>query len=335
MKRILLLTLILGLFSISYAQNNLVIFNMEGKQFYVILNGIKQNAEPKTNVKIKDLNNNSYKVKVIFADGNTPDLDKTIYYNEPNQEYVTELRKNKKGDYKLRIVSYGPTSTNNYQAESTINYTNVNATSTNTNNNTRTNTNTNPNNSNSTNTTTTVVETTTHVNETSGRGGNGENVNVSMNIGGINMGVNVDVNENGTGTSINSSSSSSSSSTTSYTTTTTTTTTSSGNSNTNTGHGNHGCFTSNTDINAIIKAVKNEGFADGKKMVAKQALQNKCISTDQVIKLMDAFSFEDDKLEVAKFCYDRCSDRDNYYKVNSAFSFEDSKEKLNRYIGSK
>ena len=32
------------------AQSNLTVFNNDGRQFYVIMNGIKQNAVPQTNV---------------------------------------------------------------------------------------------------------------------------------------------------------------------------------------------------------------------------------------------------------------------------------------------
>ncbi len=333
MKKILLFTFLLGMFGFAKAQNKLVVFNQDGKQFYIILNGIKQNAEPKTNVKIEQLTSEAYKLKIIFADGATPDIDKSIYFADPNHEYVTEVKKNKKGDYKLRMVSYSPTASSNYQATNTINYTNTDAVVTNTNNNNNLNTNVTTNGNNGTVTThqtTTTITTNTNTNVNNGNG-NGENVNMNVNVGGVGMNVNVNVDENMNNTNTNTTY------TETHTTTTNTTTTNTNiNNNTNNNGGNQfGCYTSTVDYNSMISAVKNEGFADNKKMVAKQALDNKCISTDQVIGLMKEFSFDDDKLEVAKYCYDRCSDRDNYYKVNSAFSFSDSKEALNKYIGNK
>lgn len=340
MKKLLLLSFILGFFYSANAQNNLVVFNMDGNQFYIILNGIKQNAEPKTNVKIENLTGDTYKLKIIFADGTTPDVDKSIYFADPNHEYVTEVKKNKKGEYKLRMVSYGPTAQNNYQAASTINYTNTNAVS-NTNNgvvnnNTSSATSGN-NNTTSTTTNSSTVTTTTQINETTT--GNGENVNVNMNVGGVDMNVNLNVNETGGNTNLNTNMNGSNTTTTSHTTTTTTTTTgntntSNANMNTNTGTSS-GCYMSTTDINSVVNAVKGETFADDKKMVAKQALKSKCISSDQVVTLLKEYTFEGDKVEMAKYCYDRCSDRDNYYKVNSAFTHSSSKEELNEYIESK
>ena len=42
---------------ISIAQSNLTIFNNGGQQFYAILNGIKQNSQPQTNVYIAGIKN--------------------------------------------------------------------------------------------------------------------------------------------------------------------------------------------------------------------------------------------------------------------------------------
>jgi hypothetical protein len=317
MKNLLLFTLFIGLTTSINAQNKLVVFNQEGKQFYIILNGIKQNAEAKTNVKVEQLTGDSYKLKVIFADGSTPDVDKAIYFGEPNHEYVTELKKNNKGIYKIRMINYGPTATNSYQAANTVNYTNTNANSNN--NNVVTN---NGNNNVTTHQTTTTVTTNTNVN--GNNNGNNENINMDVNIGGVGMNLNVNVDEN-----LNNGSN------TSYTETHTTTTTTTTNGNNYNNNHNNGCFTSNVDLNSIISAVKAESFADDKKIVAKQALNNKCISSDQTVTLLGEFSFDDDKLEIAKHCYDNCSDKENFYKVNSAFSFSDSKEALNKYIESK
>ena len=80
------------MFSLSaFSQNsNLIIFNNSGQQFFVILNGIKQNSIPKTNVKVEGLSPTAYKVKIIFADGRTGDIDKNIYL-DPNMEFSAQI----------------------------------------------------------------------------------------------------------------------------------------------------------------------------------------------------------------------------------------------------
>ena len=47
---------------------------------------------------------------------------------------------------------------------------------------------------------------------------------------------------------------------------------------------------------------------------------------------MNLFSFEDSKLQYAKYAYTYTFDLGNYYKVNDAFTFEMSIEELNEYI---
>jgi len=87
-----------------YAQsNNLIVFTLEPQPFYVILNGIRQNEEPKTNVKITGLPGEFYRMKVIFADGKTPDLEKSISYLEMEKEVSIELRQ-KKGKWRVRYA---------------------------------------------------------------------------------------------------------------------------------------------------------------------------------------------------------------------------------------
>src|SRR5688572_6533287 len=48
--------------------SNAIIFTENGERFTVILNGLRQNDKPETNVKIEGLNANYYKAKVIFED---------------------------------------------------------------------------------------------------------------------------------------------------------------------------------------------------------------------------------------------------------------------------
>ena len=51
--------------------------------------------------------------------------------------------------------------------------------------------------------------------------------------------------------------------------------------------------------------------------------------------MLGVFSFEDSRLDFAKFAYDRTHDIGNYYKVNEGFTFESSIEELNDFIQSR
>lgn len=93
--------------SILFAQSNFTVFNNNGEQFYVILNGIKQNSVPQTNVSVSGVKNGGYSVKVIFADGKTPDINKNFMIDAPMD--ITTRVVFKKGQGKLQLVSMVPT----------------------------------------------------------------------------------------------------------------------------------------------------------------------------------------------------------------------------------
>ncbi len=115
-----LLTLFMAILSSwSFSQSNLTIFNNDGRQFYAIMNGIKQNAVPQTNVYISNVKNGVYSVKLIFADGITADIDKNVYFDEPS-DVVTRV-KFKKGKGTLQLISILPT-TGPLQEPSTVIY---------------------------------------------------------------------------------------------------------------------------------------------------------------------------------------------------------------------
>lgn len=89
------------------------------------------------------------------------------------------------------------------------------------------------------------------------------------------------------------------------------------------------------DFNSLLSSIKKQGFDDGRIAVAKQAISSNCVSASQVGDLMRTFSFDDNRLELAKMCFSRVVDANNYYIVNDAFQFSDSAEKLANYIMSR
>ena len=86
MKRylpLLALAFALSIGSGAFAQfSNLIFFSENGEQFTVILNGIRQNPNPETNVKVTELPAPSYKLKVIFEDDALGQFDKTLNFNQ-------------------------------------------------------------------------------------------------------------------------------------------------------------------------------------------------------------------------------------------------------------
>lgn len=80
MKNAFLLTLTMFLTGILSAQkSNLIFFTENGEKFTVIMNGLRYNEVPTTNVKLTDLTAPSrYKVKILFEDPTLGELNETI-----------------------------------------------------------------------------------------------------------------------------------------------------------------------------------------------------------------------------------------------------------------
>lgn len=315
MKKIVLSLATLLLCTMSLlAQSNLVFFAEQGEKFYVMLNGIRQNAEAETNVKITDLPQPYYKVKIIFEDESLEQIDKTVNFNQ-GMETVFNIKKNRKGAYVLRWQSETPLAQAPAPApsQSVVTYTT-----------------TAPAVSMS------VTETTTTTTTSSGGGNASENVSVGINVDGVGMNMNVNISDPYMTGSTQTSSS------TSYSTTTTTTTTSTGGAVASQPdhyempgyNGKIGCNwpMSDADFRSAKSSIQSKSFADSKMTMAKQVLNSNCMTSAQVKEVMQTFDFEDDKLEFAKYAYGYTYDIGNYYKVNDAFDFESSIDELNQYI---
>lgn len=325
MKKALLLGLFLlslTLGSMAQIASSVVVFSQEGEKFFVIVDGIRQNDAPQTNVKVTGLTNPNYMLRVIFEDETLPPINQNVMTrdadNIPNDvTYV--IKKNNKGAYVLRVNSFAP-ATGNMVAEpnqyaAPLNLQGTVVTGANV----------------QTQTITTTVDNTV-VNPN----GAALNVNVTDPATGENVNMNMNVSMNVGAVQTQSS----------MTTTTVTTTT------TTTGDpvlvepvrpdhyvmqgysGPIGCPwpMNEADYAAAQQTIQSKSFESDKLTIAKQVLGSNCMTSDQVKWVMGTFSFEDSKLDFAKFAYGHVYDPGNYYRVNDAFTFSSSIDELNEYI---
>lgn len=336
------------------AQSNLSVFNNSGQPFYVVLNGIRQNSKPETNVQVSQIKNGSYAVKVIFADGKTPDIDKNFMIDAPYD--ITTRIVFKKGKGKLQLmgmepthgviqeaVVYRPNDAANY-SDAVVNM-NVNVSET---------TPASVQTSNSTNSNTTTTTTTTTTNGTIPD----ENVNLNMNlsVGGVNLYLNANANGSGLGTSATVTET-----TTSTISTSSTTTTSSNSVSTNTGmnqttnnmsnqvnaniqmNGNSqlqpvdhstrvNCTKTMNRLEAFKTELQDQSFEEDRLEALKLAMKTTCLTTAQAEQLLDLFTFDENRLEVAKYLADRLTDRDNAGALAKKLTYDSNKMEYRRYI---
>lgn len=83
---------------------------------------------------------------------------------------------------------------------------------------------------------------------------------------------------------------------------------------------------------SLKNAIKNAGFDQTKLTIAKQASEENDFTTDQVKELMDLFSFESSKIDLAKTYYESVIDQDRYTDIYNTFAFSSSKEELAKFI---
>jgi hypothetical protein len=369
-----------------FAQSNLSIFNNNGQQFYVVLNGIRQNSKPETNVQVGQIKNGSYAVKVIFADGKTPDIDKNFMIDAPYD--ITARIIFKKGKGKLQLIGQEPTHgviqeavvyrpsdaavysdavvVNSIQTTPTSSSTTTQTTGTGN----ATGINMNVNIQETPNTTIQSSHTTTTTTTTGTIPDENVNLNMNLSVGGVN----VNLNANATGTGLGAGTTVSE--TTSTTTTTSSATVSSSSSSTTSGVGlnsnininqsgvnqtvqgqtntqvlqqqqqqqqqqvlqnqQQGHFVNCTQTMNRLEAFKAElqdqSFEDDRLEALKLGLNKTCLTTAQSAQLLDLFTFDENRLEAAKYLSDRLTDRANAGELAKKLTFDSSKMEYRRYI---
>lgn len=103
------------LFELYGQQNNLVVFTQESTPFYVVLNGVRQNETPQTNVKIEDVKGEFQKVRVIFENEELGAVDQSVNFFKEDVEVKMEVVY-KRNKYRLRYM--GETALNNTETSS-------------------------------------------------------------------------------------------------------------------------------------------------------------------------------------------------------------------------
>ncbi len=86
------------------------------------------------------------------------------------------------------------------------------------------------------------------------------------------------------------------------------------------------------DFQRAVSSIKNKSFADEKMAITQQVLRANCLYVSQVKAVMDLFTYEEDKIAVAKKAYPRTVDQNNYYQLNDALTYSESVEELNQFL---
>lgn len=94
----------------------------------------------------------------------------------------------------------------------------------------------------------------------------------------------------------------------------------------------HPVVQSYTDINQMVKALKDESFDDTRLTMAQSMVRNNPTSAAYIARMAETFSFSDNMLAFLKYAYDYCIDKNNYYICVNVLKFSSDKDKLLDYI---
>lgn len=314
MKKLVLLFSMFLSISLFAQKADLIIFSEDGEKFKVYLNGMLQNQDFETNVKIQGLTQEFYSSRIVFEDNKNPEIKKNLAV-KGGLEVTYRIKRIKSGALDVRYFTEAPMGTEVSSPNvEVITYSESPSTET-----------TDYGDDETVVTQTTTYQTTSPTRTT-------EKVNMNVNMPGVNLNVNLPTVD----MTINESS----------TTTVTTTTSSTGGARNNTTRNTNttaasptivgGCGSSMTaaQFNTAKSSISSKPFEENKLQIAKQIISKNCMNTNQIKEVLGAFSFEESKLDFAKYAYKYCTNQNEYYVINDAFSFSDSIDQLDQFINS-
>jgi len=88
----------------------------------------------------------------------------------------------------------------------------------------------------------------------------------------------------------------------------------------------------NQSFAAAIQTIKSSAWDETRLSTAKTIANNNYFTVDQVITICKTFSWEDSKIDFAKYAYKRTIDKQNYYTIAKIFTWDSNKTALNDFI---
>lgn len=85
-------------------------------------------------------------------------------------------------------------------------------------------------------------------------------------------------------------------------------------------------------FNFLKSELRKEWFESSRLTIAQTMMEDNFFTVAQVKELMYLFTFETNRVQIAKTAYRSTVDKENYYQLNDALTFSSSKEDLARFI---
>jgi hypothetical protein len=92
---------------------------------------------------------------------------------------------------------------------------------------------------------------------------------------------------------------------------------------------------SQEEFNGLINSIKDESFQENQLSIVQISARYNYFTVNQVVQVIDLFSFSDGKLTALEYLYPNVVDKFNSHQIVNAFTYSSDKEKatviINRY----
>ena len=86
------------------------------------------------------------------------------------------------------------------------------------------------------------------------------------------------------------------------------------------------------DFSTALAALASESYDNTRLILAKQIVAQNLMKASQIAEICKLFSFESNRLELAKYAYSHCGEKNRYYLVNASFAYDATKRELDEFI---
>jgi len=97
-------------------------------------------------------------------------------------------------------------------------------------------------------------------------------------------------------------------------------------------NGGYANVMSGVEFETMKEQLRKEWF-ETNRLTSARVIIDKCnFTTKQIREMMLLFTFENNRLELAKYAYRKTADKQNYFQLSDALNFSSSKDELARFI---
>jgi hypothetical protein len=97
-------------------------------------------------------------------------------------------------------------------------------------------------------------------------------------------------------------------------------------------HNRGGYQMSNERFSKAMFILERENFDNTRFTIAKEIVEDNYLSAGQVKQMLQLFSFDVNKLELAKYAYTKTIDKNNYFMLYDVFAMNSYKERLAEFV---